>query len=88
MPTEEQEHRIAVRELVCAAGQDVFLLPGGAWPCGARYISSANAARMLGVSRITMHRHMASGGVPLDPWRWVSLDWVQAILRMRKEAER
>jgi len=42
---------------------------------------------MLGLPRITLSRHIAGGGVPLDPWRWVSLEWVIGIQRARKAAE-
>lgn len=80
------ERRILVRELVCCLGCESFDLPGGSWPCDARYVSVTDASALLGVPKFTLWRHIADGGVPLDPWRWVSLDWVMAILHWREEA--
>ena len=78
---------IPVRELVCCEGCETFDLPGGSWPCGARYVRASDAAAMLGTSRIRLWQHIADGGVPLDPFRWVSLDWVLGILKARGDRD-
>jgi len=75
--------RFEVHEFVCASGLEEFAYGAGRYRCGSRWVRPAAAAGLLGITPWRMWAAVAGESVPVD-WRgWVSLDWVEGLLRTR-----
>ena len=75
-----------VNEFVCPVGQEAFRYGDGEYACGSRWVRAAVAAALLGITPWRMWAAISGDAAPTD-WRgWVSLDWVEGILRTRERA--
>ena len=75
-----------VHTFVCGVGADVFRQGGEEYPCGSRWVRMRDAAVLLGRDPQALVNAIGAGAVPTD-WRgWVSLDWVEGILKARERA--
>lgn len=72
-----------VDTLVCATGMETFVHPKGEYPCDSRWVSHADAAGLLGYSRDRLRLMIASGSVPINFQRKVSLDWIDKLLELK-----
>lgn len=70
--------------LVCVEGLEVFQHPSGDYPCDSRWVDLKDAERLLGVADGVLSEMAIDRRVPTD-WRgWVSLDWVEKLIDLRK----